>query len=64
MNGDFYVNPTVAFIKAQALSWWAYKNWTGGNEEIKGYQMHVAMKDIVLAGALYAVARRKQRAYK
>jgi|HubBroStandDraft_5_1064220.scaffolds.fasta_scaffold349773_1 hypothetical protein len=57
------MNPTLAYIRACALHWMSYKIWVCGSENIRGYEMHKSMKDLVMSAALYRVERRKAMNY-
>lgn len=56
------MNPTIAYIRSSALHWMSYRLWLYGDPEIRGFEMHKAMRDIVMAGVLYRVEARKRRA--
>lgn len=54
------MNPILRYIKASALTWWAYKKWECGDHHIRAHYMKTNMKDIVLAGTFYRLERRRK----
>lgn len=49
----------MACIRASALYYGNYKKWAVGDPQVRGFYMHIHMRDIVLLCALYNVERRK-----
>lgn len=53
------ITPLMACIRATALHYATYKKWTCGAPNIRGYELHRSMRDLVLLCALYRTERRK-----
>ena len=54
------MNPLIALVRSNALYWWSYRAWQMGDPEKRGWEMHKAMRDIVLYAALYRVQRKRE----
>lgn len=49
----------VAYVRACAITYKGYYFWTGGNADMRSFQLKVLRKDWELSGAIYRVLRRK-----
>lgn len=54
------MNPIIQYVRAAAIRWKAFKCWTEGDVHIRGFAMKESMRDIVMAGVIYRLERRKQ----
>lgn len=48
-------------IRATAMHYATYKKWVVGDPQIRGYQMHLAMRDLMILCTLYRIEAKRKR---